>query len=97
MNSVIEGKVVKVKRGNFVNKETGEAISYCKFYILTHGVTNENECGYDYEGLSCKVDHYQHLVSLIKSDKPVKVVVDYVKTKDNTYRRVPRKVDDYSL
>lgn len=97
MNGIIGGNIVKVKRGSFVNQDTGEMIGYCKFYLLTLGPTDENQTGYDYEGLTCKPEHYNKILELIKSNKPVKVTVDYVKTKDNMFRRVVKKLDDYSL
>lgn len=97
MNGKISGNVVKVKRGTFTNNSTGELISYCKFYILCLGNTTENETGYDYEPFSCKIEHYNKLIDLLKSNKPIDVEIEFLRNSDGSYRRVAKKLGDYLL
>lgn len=97
MNSNIKGSIVKVKRGTFTDKTTGELRSYCQFFVLVSGPTNENETGFDYEKFSCKIENYSSIVNLIKDNKPVDVLVEMVKQKDDTYKRRAIKVGDIVL
>ncbi len=97
MNGKIKGTIAKVKRGTFTNNNSGEVISYCKFNVLVLGPTTENESGYDYESLTCKVDNFSKILEFMKSNKQVEISVEFVKQKDGNFRRVAKKIDDYEL
>ena len=97
MNTEVKGNMVKVKRGSFTDASSGELRSYCHFYVLSQGITNENETGYDYEKFSCKVENYNSILELIKLSKPVLVSIEMIKQKDDTYRRRAVKINDLNL
>ncbi len=97
MNGVLNGRVVKVKRGTFSNPKDGSIIDYCKFYALVQCETNENQVGFDYESFSCKAKHYDKLVKLLQESKQVPINVEFVKQLDGNFRRISKKIGDYEL
>lgn len=62
MNLTIQSRVYRLKKGTFVNNETGEVINYAKVYILQSVKDDENDVGFDIQPVSCDFELYDDLL-----------------------------------